>query len=286
MTERRLLVHELAAGALAATVALAMTAVSVDALRFHRDALVPTRATGLVLLAVLAAQAATLLRFAAALTREAVRTRRFRRALGGEPRTLHGARVTVLAERTPRAFCAGLLRPRIYVSTGLLATLSPAQLRSVIAHERRHAIRRDPLRCALAGALCRALWFVPSVRAARWTQAAAADLAADAAAIAAAGVRPLAAALLVFEEAGSGPSPQRLEQLLGRRPATLGWPAPAAAAVAVALAAGVAWLALGGPAVCLPLSELPSALAVLGLLALACLPASRAGRAAAAALRV
>ena len=39
------------------------------------------------------------------------------------------------------------------------------------------------------------------------------------------------------------------------------------------LATGVAWLALGGPAVCLPLSELPSALAVLGLLAVACLPA-------------
>ena len=285
MTERRLLAHELAAGALAATVALAMTAVSVDALRFHRDALAPTRATGLLLLTVLAAQAATLLRFAAALAREAVRTRRFRRALGGAPRTLHGTRVTVLAERTPRAFCAGLLRPRIYLSTGLLATLSPAQLRSVIAHERRHAVRRDPLRCALAGALCQALWFVPSVRAARWTQAVAADLAADAAAIATAGVRPLAAALLVFEEAGAGPSPQRLEQLLGRRPATLGWPAPAAAAVAVGLAAGVAWLTLGGPTVCLPLSELPSALAVLGLLAVACLPASRAGRAAARALQ-
>ena len=55
--------------------------------------------------------------------------------------------------------------------------------------------------------------------------------------------------------------------------------------MAVALAAGVAWLALGGPAVCLPLSELPSALAVLGLLALSCLPASRAGRAAARALQ-
>src|SRR3954462_11133741 len=106
MTERRLLAHELAAGALAATVALAMTAVSLDALRFHRDAVDPADPTGPLLLAVLAAQAATIGRFGSALAREGVRTRRFQRALAGEPRTLHGARVTVLAERVPRAFCA------------------------------------------------------------------------------------------------------------------------------------------------------------------------------------
>jgi hypothetical protein len=288
MTERRLLALELAAAALGATVALAMTVVSVDVLRFHHAALDPASPTGLVLLAVLAAEAVIVLRFAAALGREAVRTRRFTRALGGEERRLHGARVRVVASGAPRAFCAGLLRPRVYVSRGLLAALSPAQLRSVIAHERRHATRRDPLRCALAGALCEALWFVPPVRAARRTQAVVADLAADAAAIATAGVGPLAGALLVFEAAGpaqSGPGPERLGQLLGRPPRKLGGWAPAAAAVAGGLAAGVAWLAVGGEAACLPLAELPSALAVLGLLAAACLPASRAGRAAARALQ-
>jgi hypothetical protein len=158
----------------------------------------------------------------------------------------------------------------------------------VLAHERRHASRRDPLRCVLAAALCDALWFLPPLRAARSTQAAVADLAADAAAIETAGVQPLAGALLVFEDAGhdqSGPSPERVGQMLGRPPRKLGGWAPAAAAVAVALAAGVAWLAVGGATACLPLAELPSALAVLGLLAAACLPASRAGRAAARALQ-
>lgn len=39
----------------------------------------------------------------------------------------------------------GLLRPRILVSSALLAALSPAERDAVLAHERAHARRRDPL---------------------------------------------------------------------------------------------------------------------------------------------
>lgn len=44
------------------------------------------------------------------------------------------------------AWCAGLLRPQIFISSGLLASLSAAQLRVVLIHEKTHAIRRDNLR--------------------------------------------------------------------------------------------------------------------------------------------
>ncbi|MBU0536927.1 MAG: M48 family metalloprotease [Gammaproteobacteria bacterium] len=44
------------------------------------------------------------------------------------------------------AWCAGLLRPQVYLSSGLLTSLSAEQLRIIVAHEQTHAIRRDNLR--------------------------------------------------------------------------------------------------------------------------------------------
>ena len=44
------------------------------------------------------------------------------------------------------AWCAGLLRPQIFISSGLIASLSAEQLRVVLIHEKTHAIRRDNLR--------------------------------------------------------------------------------------------------------------------------------------------
>jgi Zn-dependent protease with chaperone function len=49
--------------------------------------------------------------------------------------------------RSPRpfAFTAGLVRPAVYVSTGLREALSASDLAIVVAHERAHARRRDAL---------------------------------------------------------------------------------------------------------------------------------------------
>jgi Zn-dependent protease with chaperone function len=59
-----------------------------------------------------------------------------------------GTKVIPLAE--PHAFVVGVLRPRVYVSRGFLAAASRRDLRSVLAHERAHAERRDPLRRLVA----------------------------------------------------------------------------------------------------------------------------------------
>lgn len=44
------------------------------------------------------------------------------------------------------AWCTGLFRPQIYLSTGLLRDMSAAQIRAILAHEASHASRRDNLR--------------------------------------------------------------------------------------------------------------------------------------------
>ncbi|MBN7798738.1 M56 family metallopeptidase [Parahaliea mediterranea] len=49
----------------------------------------------------------------------------------------------------PLAWCAGILRPQVYISRGLLATLNGEQLQAVLLHEQAHLQRRDNLRAAL-----------------------------------------------------------------------------------------------------------------------------------------
>ena len=46
----------------------------------------------------------------------------------------------------PQAFVVGMLRPRTYLSQGLLERIDPRDLESVMAHESSHIRRRDPLR--------------------------------------------------------------------------------------------------------------------------------------------
>jgi len=138
-----------------------------------------------------------------------------------------GARVYECS--APQAFCAGLLRPRVYVSSGAVAQLSREELDAVLAHEAHHARLRDPLRVLFARVLGDALFFLPGVRQLGDRYGALAEMAADQAAVRAAGDRaPLASALLTFESADPavvGIAPERVDHLLGDTPA---WQLPAA----------------------------------------------------------
>jgi len=89
---------------------------------------------------------------AAAALRGARRARGLRRALELAARgEVRGA--ARIASREPLSCAVGLLRPRIFVSGALAASLPEAQLDVVLAHERAHARRRDPLRLWAAAAL-------------------------------------------------------------------------------------------------------------------------------------
>lgn len=156
--------------------------------------------------------------------RELLAWRQLQRALEARaPRPLGD--VLVIGDERPRAFCAGWLRPRVYVSTGALARLDASALGAVLAHERHHALRRDPLRFAAGRVITRALFFLPGAAELARRQEALAELSADESVIKAApGNRSaLARAMLHFSEASrpddpAGIAPERVDHLLGETP--------------------------------------------------------------------
>ncbi len=159
-------------------------------------------------------------RAARSIIRQAWGARRLLRSLAAVGTQDGSPPVITVAEERPLAFCAGLLHPRIYVSTGARQLLGHRELCAVIAHERHHARRRDPLRGLIVEAVRDAVFFVPVLAGCRARYGSLAELAADEHAIAAAGVRPLAGALATFDAHG-GPlvavSAERVDHLLGAR---------------------------------------------------------------------
>jgi beta-lactamase regulating signal transducer with metallopeptidase domain len=73
-------------------------------------------------------------------------------------------RVDVVNAQRPFAFTYGWLRPRVCVSTGLVALLDDRELEAVLHHERWHADHRDPLRLLLVQSLGTAFAVVPEIQ--------------------------------------------------------------------------------------------------------------------------
>jgi Zn-dependent protease with chaperone function len=149
---------------------------------------------------------------------------------------VEGCRALVVDAERPQAFCSGLWRPRVYVTRGTFDCLPLDQLAAVVAHEQHHARRRDPLRLFVARALGEGLFFLPALGRLADRYAALAELAADEAAVSRAGRRPLAAALLTFDETPNaavvGIAPERVDHLLGERPS---WELPTVLLLAAGL---------------------------------------------------
>lgn len=226
-----LLLGALALGTVAIAAAVTLRAVDVaplslgDVAATCRQALVPvwrveTIATlALLVLAALSALVAS--RAARSVVRQLVATRRFMTTLQVVGPVADTPGALLIGDQRPLAFCAGYLRPRIYVSSGTTALLSGAQLNAVLAHEAHHAQRRDPLRMLVARTLAESAFFVPVLNRSRERYAALAELAADDAAVRASGrPGPLAAALLAFDANGGpagGVAPERVDHLAGQR---------------------------------------------------------------------
>ncbi len=182
--------------------------------------------------------------------REVQNSRRLQRRLAEQsPESLNGA--LLIEDEQPRAFCAGLWRPNVYISTGAAALLDDAALSAVLAHERHHAYRHDPLRLATGRVLVRALFFLPGLGDLVKRQQALAELSADESAVntTPANRSALARAMLSFSETvtptgSSGIDPARVDYLLGETPS---WQFPAliclAAVAVIALLVAVAVLA-------------------------------------------
>lgn len=137
-------------------------------------------------------------------------------------------RVDVVDEREAFAVTHGLLRPRILLSRGLVDVLNAVELNAVLAHEREHLLRRDPLRLLGARIVSGYGWFLPwlgwRTRRAELRR----EVAADRAAIAHAGVPAVAGALLKLADRPSlhavaaanpaGDLPERIAHLEGQKP--------------------------------------------------------------------
>jgi Zn-dependent protease with chaperone function len=254
----------------AVAAALLALAIAADALAFHLRAAVGGEPASLLVLALVAADGLVAALAGHAVLRRLRAQRRFLRSLtaGGETE-VDGVRVVLVSDPRPLVFCAGLLRPRIYLSDGARRRLGARALRAVLAHEAHHARRRDPLRLLLAGELGRVPWLAGLAR----RQESLAELAADVAALRAVdGPGPLAAAMLALSDPAVGVAPERVDQLSGARldlgvPAV--WLAGALAVVAASLASAVQHLAEPGePHVCIP-QLVGAALVVAGAAALA-----------------
>jgi Zn-dependent protease with chaperone function len=273
VTERAALIRaELALAALGLTALALMAIFAIDVLLYHGLVVEPQ-------VALAALDALVIGRVALSLARQLRGHRALERRLPvAREWTVDGRRVRVLPGSGLRAFCAGLLRPAIYVSEDVLRT-GEAELQAILAHEAHHCARRDPLRQLLARAVADALRPLPPFASLAERQAALADLAADAASVDALGDRaPLASALLRFEE-GAGLAPERVDRLLGTGSAAT-IPAAVLAAALLALA-GIAvviatmLVADWHPDLALPLVLEPAAAAVVS--APACIAAWRAG---------
>jgi hypothetical protein len=158
--------------------------------------------------------------------RELIAASRFGRRLaaGGRP---HLEDALVLDDPRPQAFCAGLLSPHVYVTSGALAILDAPALNAVLMHERHHARRRDPLRLATSRVLARAMFFLPVVGDLGRRQQTLAEIEADESVVnAAPGNRSaLARAMVSFTDTGFGAAddsigidPDRVDYLLGEPP--------------------------------------------------------------------
>lgn len=186
-------------------------------------------------------------------------------------RDLGLSRLVVVESKERIAFCAGLLRPCVAISTAVCDALEPSALRALLAHEAAHARRRDPLRQVLGAAATRALWLVPAASALAAHRRLRYELAADREAAGRAGRRSLAAALLVMHEpgqaapsaaisGGAGRLEARVDALLGSEIPRLQLPAAILmrSALGVMLIAAVAsGLALSPPAIGAPLLPMP-----------------------------
>lgn len=119
-------------------------------------------------------------------------------------------RIRVAAFPEPIAFCYGILRLRICVSTALVQTLSPSELTAVLLHERHHLKQRHPLRTLVLESLADTFFFLPAVGELRDLQLAKMELEADQAAIRGVGRKPLASALhrMLTHSEPSGPHPR------------------------------------------------------------------------------
>lgn len=202
------------------------------------------------------------------------------------PYPIDGRRAAlVLPGDHPVAYTAGLARPQVVVSRGLLSLLDPAERRALLVHELAHAQGRHPRLLFLGGVVVEALPFLPFLRRIFASMRLQLEMAADERACAAVGDRRILARAIAKAALAASPSGAALPAGgagLRRRLARLAEPQGASrlAAALTAVAVGVTASAVA-LAICLALhTAVPAATAALcgAVVAALVLPPLAAGR--------
>lgn len=104
--------------------------------------------------------------WAALVARELVRLRRLslELAIDAHETALFGVPLRITPNLGTDAIVVGSIRPRIYVGSELVASLSDDEMRAVVLHEDHHRRTRAPLRAAALGAWLRLLGRSKTVR--------------------------------------------------------------------------------------------------------------------------
>ncbi len=78
--------------------------------------------------------------------------------------SLDPQRIRVVSGLPNPAFTVGWRRPMVYVASELVEWLSPEEISAVLAHERAHLVRRDPLRLSVLRFLGHMLFWLPALQ--------------------------------------------------------------------------------------------------------------------------
>lgn len=76
--------------------------------------------------------------------------------------SIRAGSIVLIRDGSKTAFTYGLLRPRIYISTGLVSTLTRGELKGVLLHELHHKKRLDPLRFFLFTFIKDLFFYIPA----------------------------------------------------------------------------------------------------------------------------
>lgn len=174
------------------------------------------------------------------------------RARGLARRAGLAGRLDVVADEAVFAFCHGLRRPRVCISTGLADRLSDDELLAVLRHEAHHARYRDPVKILLSRTVAAGLGFLPLAAALHDSYLAGKEICADDEAERSSGSVALARALVRLLDArppawpagvlaigALTPTEARLQRLVAPEEATRTLPGPWDWIVTAALVAGI-----------------------------------------------
>ncbi len=135
-------------------------------------------------------------------------------------------RIRVVEGLPNPAFTAGWFGPRVYVDAALTELLTEEEVTAVLAHERAHVARRDPLRLSLLRFLACTLFYLPALRRLADDAADEAEIAADDAAagsIPGRGHLVLASAIVEIARHWGRLASTRTGPVLGSRGAAVGF---------------------------------------------------------------